>query len=274
MPTIKPFRSHATQSTPVSKRKLPSYSAGQIQMPVRILGSQEAIEHETYWAEHSHPTHEPLWRDAGVGTVTVGTRTWTITRPLGMWIPAGVSHSGWTPAGVVLCAAQFSVDNPHVSHAPTAVAITDLLRLLLNRLQSTDPHSDSYSITEAMILDVMSPAEHELLLHTPKNPFLAPIVKATLNDPADMSNLRDWAHRMNTSTRTITRAFKAETGLGFARWVLTARIQHAVRLIVLGTQIDDAAAAVGYRSVSAFTTAFKRITGTTPARYRPEILSV
>lgn len=243
-------------------------------MPVRILGSQEAIEHETYWAEHSHPTHELLWRDAGVGTVTVGTRTWTITRPLGMWIPAGVSHSGWTPAGVVLCAAQFSVDNPHVSHAPTAVAITDLLRLLLNRLQSTDPHSDSYSITEAMILDVMSPAEHELLLHTPKNPFLAPIVKATLNDPADMSNLRDWAHRMNTSTRTITRAFKAETGLGFARWVLTARIQHAVRLIVLGTQIDDAAAAVGYRSVSAFTTAFKRITGTTPARYRPEILSV
>ncbi|WP_413336316.1 AraC family transcriptional regulator [Brevibacterium sp. GP-SGM9] len=273
MPTIKPFRTRtdpdrATGSARVAERRLPRYEAGQLEMPVRILGSQEEMDRETYWAEHSHPTHELLWRDAGVGTVTIGSRTWTITAPLGMWIPAGIPHSGWTPAGVVVCAAQFSVDNSHVSDTPTTIAITPLLRLLLDRLQTLEAHTDSYSLTEAMILDVMSPAAHELLLHRPNNPLLDPIVAAIAEDPADETSLQDWAHRLGASARTITRAFEAETGLGFNRWVTTARIQHAVSLIGLGHAIEDAAFDVGYASTSAFTTAFKRITGTTPGQFR------
>ena len=86
-----------------------------------------------------------------------------------------------------------------------------------------------------------------------------------------------WAQRLGASSRTITRTFAAETGLGFNRWVTTARIQYAITLIGLGHEIYDAAAEVGYASASSFTTAFKRITGTTPAQFRaesPTILSV
>ncbi|GEB22794.1 MAG: helix-turn-helix domain-containing protein [Brevibacterium aurantiacum] len=269
MPTIRPFRSKTARVATASERTLPSYTAGQVEMPLRIIGSQEAMEHETYWSEHSHPTHELLWREAGVGTVTIDQRTWTITPPLGMWIPAGVRHSGWTPAGVVVYAAQFSLDNPLVSDRPTAIAITPLLRLLLDRLQHTDPGTSSYSLTEAMILDVMTPADNELLLHMPSNPLIAPIANAIIEGPADASSLQDWARKLGISGRTITRAFEAETGLGFGRWATTARVQHAVSMISLGGEVDEAAAGVGYRSVSAFTTAFKRITGTTPGQFRP-----
>lgn len=236
-------------------------------MPTRILGSREAMDEETYWAEHSHPTHELLWRDSGVGTVTVGSRTWTITAPLGMWIPAGVAHSGWTPAGVVLRAAHFSVDGPRVSDTPTAIAVTDLLRLLLDRLLDLEVSSESYALTEAMILDVMAPTGHELLVHQPSSSLLRPIVDAVLDDPSDPTSLQEWSRRLGVSSRTITRAFAAETGLGFNRWITTARIQHAVTLMGAGHEIETAALDVGYSSASAFTTAFKRITGTTPGLF-------
>ena len=270
MSTIKPPSSRSSSANEVTERRLPRYAAGQLRLPMQILGSAETMEHETYWAEHSHPTHELLWRDRGVGTVTIGARTWTITPPLGMWIPAGVPHSGWTPAGVVVNAAQFDVTEPTVGDAPTAIRVHPLLRLLLKRLQTLDPRSESYTLTEAMILDVMAPAEHEVLLHRPTAELLAPIVEAILTDPGDPTSLQTWAKRLGTSSRTITRTFAAETGLGFSRWVTTARIQSAITLIGLGHEIHDAAAEVGYASASAFTTAFKRITGTTPAQFRAE----
>ncbi len=268
--TIKPFHSRDSASEHATERRLPRYSAGQVRLPMQILGSAETMDRETYWAEHSHPTHELLWRDSGVGTVTIGARTWTITPPLGMWIPAGVPHSGWTPAGVVVNAAQFDVDEPPISDVPNAVRIHPLLRLLLARLQTLEPQTESYVLTEAMILDVMPPAEHEVLLHRPTAELLAPIVDAVLTDPSDPTTLQKWATRLGTSARTITRAFAAETGLSFNRWVTTARIQHAITLIGLGQEIQDAAVDVGYASASAFTTAFKRITGTTPAQFRAE----
>lgn len=268
MPTIRPFTSQTSQAAPVTERRLPRYAAGQLELPVKILGSRERMDDETYWAEHSHPTHELLWREAGVGTVTIGARTWTITAPLGMWIPAGVPHSGWTPAGVVVRAAQFSIDNPPVSQVPTTIAITPLLRLLLDRLHTLEAHSESYTLTEAMILDVMAPADHDLLLHRPSDPRLAPIVDAVLDDPSDPTSLQDWSRHLGMSSRTITRAFEAETGLGFNRWVTTARIQHALTLIGQGLEIEEAGLGVGYASASAFTTAFKRITGTTPGQFR------
>lgn len=271
--TIKQFDSRTTASVRVAERHLPSYSAGQVCLPMQILGSAETMEHETYWSEHSHPTHELLWRDDGVGTVTIGTRTWTITPPLGMWIPAGIPHSGWTPAGVVVKAAQFDVDEPPLGNAPTTVSIHPLLRLLLSRLQTLEPRTDSYALTEAMILDVLSPAEHEVLVHRPTAELLTPIVETVFNDPSDPTTLQEWATRLGASPRTITRAFTAETGLGFNRWVTTARIHCAITLIGLGCEIPDAAADVGYASASAFTTACRRITGTTPANLRAETSS-
>jgi AraC-like DNA-binding protein len=80
----------------------------------------------------------------------------------------------------------------------------------------------------------------------------------------------EWAARLGVSTRTLGRAFHAETGLGFARWVATARAQRAVVLIAQGEDLEDIASAVGFRSVSAFGTAFRRVTGMTPGAFRSD----
>nr|WP_322097943.1 AraC family transcriptional regulator [Nakamurella alba] len=256
---------------PAEHRELPVYEAGGVEVPFVIAGSQEEMARNTSWAEHSHPTHELLWNERGSSSATVGPRTWTITRTIGLWIPAGVRHSGWTPAGTLLRAALLHIDRaPAIADGPVAVGITPLLRLLLDRLTSEELSDESRAITETMVIDVLTPAPRELLLHVPTAPLLAPIVQTVADRPADDTTLAGWASRLGVSTRTITRAFHAETGLGFGQWVGMARCRHAIVLLAQGEDIEDVARSVGFGSSSAFSTAFRRTTGMSPGRFRTQ----
>ncbi|WP_306367846.1 AraC family transcriptional regulator [Nocardiopsis sp. CC223A] len=250
-------------------RRLPVYEAGEIDVPFVVRGSDEVIARDTFWEEHAHPTHELLWNERGASSAAVGARVWTITPTVGLWIPAGVRHSGWTPAGTWHRAAHFGVHAvPAIADRPVAVEVTPLLRLLLERLDHEDLSGDERTRTEAMVLDLIAPARNEILLQVPESPLLAPIVAAVLENPADTTTLAAWAARLGVSSRTLTRAFRAETGLGFSRWVTTARVRHAISLLSHGEDIEEVAVRVGYHSVSAFGTAFRRITGTSPGRFR------
>lgn len=249
-------------------RRLPVYEAGEIDVPFVVWGSGEDIARDTFWEEHAHPTHELLWNESGASSATVGTRVWTITSTVGLWIPAGVRHSGWTPAGTRHRAAHFGVHAvPAIADRPVAVQVTPLLRLLLDRL-GEDLTGGERARTEATVLDLIAPARNEILLRIPESPLLEPIVSALLEDPADTTTLAAWAVGLGVSTRTLTRAFRAETGLGFSRWAATARVRHAIALLARGEEIEDVARCVGYHSASAFGTAFRRITGTSPGRFR------
>ncbi|PWV47302.1 MULTISPECIES: helix-turn-helix domain-containing protein [Nocardiopsis] len=253
----------------VENRSLPSYGAGEIDVPYVVHGTDEVIARDTYWEEHSHPTHELLWNLRGASTATTGTRVWTITPSVGLWIPAGTPHSGWTPAGTWHHAAQFSVHAvPAIADTTVAVEVTPLLRLLLERLNTDGLGPGSRARTEAVVLDLLAPAPVELLLKIPESPLLEPIVAAVRDDPADDTTLASWAARLGVSTRTITRAFRAQTGLGFSQWSAAARVQHAITLLSLGEEIEEVAERVGYHSASAFGTVFRRVTGMSPGRFR------
>lgn len=252
-----------------ASRRLPMYDAGAIPVSFVIRDNTEVIDRDTHWETHSHPTHELLWNARGTATATIGDRTWTITPNNGLWIPAGIPHSGQTPAGTWQRAALFSIDAvPSISDHPVAVEVIALLRLLLDRLGEDGLDDASRARTEATIVDILEPAAHELLLRLPHSSLLAPIAARHRDDPADTTSLGDWAQQLGVSTRTITRAFEAETGLGFSRWTATARAQHAIGRLAAGDTIDEVAASVGYRSTTAFGTAFRRVTGMSPGRFR------
>ncbi|MDN6509376.1 MAG: AraC family ligand binding domain-containing protein, partial [Corynebacterium sp.] len=89
-------------------RSLPVYRAGELSFGVRAFGRDEVLDRDTTWGEHAHPTHELLWNERGAATATIDRRVWTITPGVGLWIPAGTLHSGFTASGVWHRAAQFS----------------------------------------------------------------------------------------------------------------------------------------------------------------------
>ncbi|MEE1942051.1 AraC family transcriptional regulator [Streptomyces sp. TRM 70361] len=250
-------------------RDLPALAAGEVDVPFVIQGYEEVVAADTAWNEHSHPWHELLWNEYGTSTAVVGSQVWCITPTLGLWMPAGQLHSASAAAGTSYRAHFFRHGTVSaLPDAPVAVEITPLLRLLLERLEEADLPPRSRAVTETMVLDVLRPSSRALLVQLPTSALLRPIVDAVRTDPADQRTLAGWASALGCSARTLTRAFRAETGTSFVRWVATVRAQHAVRLLSRGFEVDVVADAVGYRSASAFGAAFRRTTGMTPGRFR------
>ncbi|RFU86117.1 AraC family transcriptional regulator [Streptomyces triticagri] len=250
-------------------RELPALAAGEVDVSFVIKGYEEAVVTDLTWNEHSHPWHELLWNETGASTAVVGSQVWCITPALGLWMPAGRLHSGSAVAGTTYRAHFFRHGTRSaLPDEPVAVAITPLLRLLLERLDEEQLPASSRAVTEAMVLDVLQPSPRALLVQLPTSPLLRPIVDAVRTDPSDQRTLTGWAGALGCSARTLTRAFRTETGTSFARWVASVRAQHAVQLLSRGHEVDVVAEAVGYRSASAFGAAFRRTTGTTPGRFR------
>ncbi|MBQ0826656.1 helix-turn-helix transcriptional regulator [Streptomyces tagetis] len=251
------------------RRTLPSFAAGEVDVPFVIKSYEEVLTEDTSWDEHSHPWHELLWNERGASTAVVGRQVWCITPTLGLWMPAGQAHSASAIAGTSFRAHFFRYGTTSaLPDAPVAVEITPLLQLLLERLEEKGLSPESRAVTEAMVLDVLRPSQRALLVQLPTSDLLRPIVDAVRADPSDQRTLAGWAALLGCSPRTLTRAFRVEAGTSFARWVAAVRAQRAVQLLVQGTEVDDVAEAVGYRSASAFGAAFRRTTGTTPGRFR------
>lgn len=247
---------------------LPTFRAGEIEVPFTIAGMGERLSHETFWEAHAHPTHELLWNIRGASTVSVGARTWTITHLHGLWVPAGVLHAGWAPAGTWYRTAHFAVGTvPSLSSEPVAVEITPLLTQLLRRLDDETLPELSRSLTEAMVLDVLRPASDAMAVHLPQCDLLRPIVKALIADPGDRRSLEHWASALGVSTRTITRAFRQEAGVGFREWQGALRAQRAVLLLDGGLSVREVSEVSGYGSSSAFAAAFRRFTGAAPSSF-------
>ena len=106
-------------------------------------------------------------------------------------------------------------------------------------------------------------------LHLPraKDERIARLGVALLEDPADPTSLCGWASRLNLSPRTLIRRIKDETGMSFRELRRQTRILAALERLSLGESVTNVAMDVGYDSPSAFTQAFRTVTGKTPSRY-------
>ena len=248
-------------------RSLPRQRAGEEAGAFVIRGMDEHLARDTVWDPHSHSFGELVWNERGASTATIGSRRFTITPAVGLWIPAGTVHSAHARAGTWFRAAQVAVGSAPMPSSPVAVGITDLLHLLLVRLDE-QLAPGSRAICEAMILDLLTPAAGQSEVRLPGSDLLSPIVATVTRDPADARTLGEWAAQQGVSTKTLSRAFEKDAGMTFGRWVAAVRAERAIHMLAAGELPEDVAEAVGYRSVSAFGAAFRRTTGRTPGAFR------
>jgi AraC-like DNA-binding protein len=75
------------------------------------------------------------------------------------------------------------------------------------------------------------------------------------------------AEKLGASRRTVERRLTRETGLSAGRWRQQVLLVRAVALLSDGMAVKEVAAAVGYRTPSAFVAAFSRAMGQTPGRW-------
>jgi len=106
-----------------------------------------------------------------------------------------------------------------------------------------------------------------LPLPMPRDHRLHELATTLLDRPDDARGIEAWARRVNMSSRTLMRRFRAETGITLGRWRQQARLLRSLEWLAAGKPVTEAALAVGYESISAFITSFRNAYGVTPSQY-------
>jgi transcriptional regulator GlxA family with amidase domain len=162
-----------------------------------------------------------------------------------------VTDSGVTTTGAFSAMYDFALDLIERHHGPTVARRTARVALLDDTRTSQSPYVDE---------SLLPPAGSSFARTVQRQ------IERDLDLPYDLSRLADHFH---TSTRTLLRHYKAETGEAPLAHLQRARVRHAQHLLETTTwTLGDIQRAVGYRDSGAFTALFDRHTGLRPRDYR------
>ncbi|MCL9760359.1 helix-turn-helix domain-containing protein [Frankia sp. AiPa1] len=244
-------------------------------MPAGTYPFDVGDQRVTGW--HHHDLHQLEYCFEGVAQVETAAARYLLPPHQAVWIPAGVEHcTSLTRVRTmsVFFHPSFGImagDRPRV--VPVAPILREMV-LYAARWPIGDPDRTAGPTAAAFFTAIGSLVEEslqdELALVLPRSdhPLVSAAIDYTMANLADVT-VEDLCRSIGTSTRTLRRLFRAETGLTWQRYLLRARILRAMAALAEpGPSVIATAMACGFGSVSGFVRAFRQITGTTPLAYR------
>ncbi|MBQ0825084.1 helix-turn-helix domain-containing protein [Streptomyces sp. RG38] len=261
-----------TGTTDSARAGATSTTAGPAASPILCIDRDTARDHELLHL-HAHPEPMLTWSSTATLMGTVARRDWLIPPGYGFWVPGGIEHSGAVLHPGHMVTITFAADGcPLTWTEPTCFTVGPLLREIITHLHRIAPDDHSRPAAEALMFELLTPLPaHHIHVTLPVDPRARTIAEQLIAHPDDQRELTAWADHVHAGTRTLSRLFRAETGLNFAAWRTQVRIRAAIPMLADGTSVNATARAVGYRKPSAFIAAFRRVTGQTPGTYLPQL---
>lgn len=224
---------------------------------------------------HHHSRAQLLYASKGVAIVTTMAGRWMVPGEHAVWIPAGVKHSVEILGNVTMRSLYIAPDV--VSDVPDylhVVGMTELMRCLIVDATSVaelpQPGSRDELVIELILHDLPHLPERKFGLPFPADTRLANLCRAFLAHPTPHATIDDWAKKLAMSRRSFTRHFQRETGLSLSMWRQQACLFAALPRLADGEAVTTVALDLGYESVPAFTTMFRRVLGSSPRFYVKE----
>jgi AraC-like DNA-binding protein/mannose-6-phosphate isomerase-like protein (cupin superfamily) len=237
--------------------------------PIYALPSDYPAGHLV--AAHSHSRAQLMYARTGVVIVTSTQGRWMVPPEHALWIPAGTEHSVDMRGQVNMLSVFVATDAMQVvPETVRVVAITDLARSLIIEAVAAPESRTAHrmGLIMPLLLDVISTLpERALGLPFPKEPRLAVLCNRFLESPSPHLVIDDWASELSMSRRAFTRAFHRETGVSLSIWRQQACLFAALPRLAGGDPVTMVALDLGYDSVAAFTTMFRRMLGVAPRAY-------
>jgi AraC-like DNA-binding protein len=217
--------------------------------------------------------HKLSYASHGALRLTTQAGAWIAPPHRAVWIPARTAHREETFGKATLSSLYFA--DTLCEALPKRCVVFDVPLLLRELILAAVDHS---------VLDVRTPTQERLArvivdrlallepvraqaLPMPRDRRALAIAAWLQENPANDESLPALAKRAGASVRTIQRLFVIETGLSFTHWRQRLRLLAAVARLGSGRSVTNAAFDVGYASVSAFVSAFRREFGITPGRF-------
>ncbi|WP_433829939.1 helix-turn-helix domain-containing protein [Actinoplanes sp. CA-015351] len=214
---------------------------------------------------HTHEEHQFLYVPLGRIVVTAEGAEHVIEGASGLWMPAGIEHSARFGPDALVIAEEFDAGENRLPYrAATAVEMTPLARRsLLARARSGD---EGLGCPE-LFATLVALRGSRLPLPEPQSRIPRAVARQLTEQPADARTAAEWASVFFTSSTSLRRAFRAETGLAFTEWRTRLRLNLSLDLLAKGNLVGAVAARVGFTSANGYILAFRRHFGETPGAY-------
>jgi AraC-like DNA-binding protein len=222
---------------------------------------------------HRHDCAQLLYVLKGAVTMRAAGGIWTVPPQCALWMPSGVLHYGSVagPARTLNLYLERSLATS-IYDKCGILFVQPLLRELLFRFDANEPFQARDPEHENSLIDVLlhelraAPLE-PLHLPMPSDKRLLRLTEAMLDNPAARHTADEWGARVGASNRTLSRLFQRETGMSLTRWRQQLHVGLALQRLAEGELVTNIALDLGYENASAFIAMFRRMLGTTPARY-------
>ncbi|WP_305402366.1 AraC family transcriptional regulator [Photobacterium leiognathi] len=196
---------------------------------------------------------------------------WMVPANCAVWIPSQVPHSLSISEDADLCNLFVDQDVVGMPLKACTLSVSPLLRELIVRLTELDQSYKSEGSTARLVevlIDELTtmPSEH-FDFPIPEEPRLHKIALALIENPSDRSTVGEWGSKYAMSERNLARLVKQELGLTFGNWRGQLHIVLALQKLSSGEAVQRVSEDLGYESVSAFITFFKKTLGRPPKQY-------
>lgn len=231
---------------------------------VRVDVTETKAEVPAHW----HRKGQLVFALGGGVTCRVPSGLWMVPPHCGVWVPSKMEHSNIATANARIFFVYIEPGAADLPDRCCTLSISPLLRELIIELSDCAPDEPRGDRLAGMLLAELPlmPVQH---LHLPisAEPRLRRITEALAGDPADRSTLAEWASRVALSESSLARLVVKETGLSFGRWRQQLHLIVAIRELASGASVQQVSGDLGYGSVTAFITMFKKALGKPPAKY-------
>jgi AraC-like DNA-binding protein len=222
--------------------------------------------------EHRHSRSQLLHALTGVVLVRTRYGRWIVPPDHAMWIPAGIEHEVDMLGNVSMRSVYVAPDAIEgLPERLRVVGVSQLMRSLIVEAVSL-PDEVRLSIRGELLLtlllhEIPTMPERPLGLPFPAEPRLAALCRRFVAAPSSRATIDEWSDTVGMSRRTFTRVFHRQTGLSLSTWRQQALLFAALPRLADGEPVTQVALDLGYDSVPAFTTMFKRMLGKAPRDY-------
>ena len=227
---------------------------------------------------HSHPWHQIVFPLKGLLQTYSKINSFIIPHNGLLYIPANTRHRSMAVTNTDFIAIYLNpnCDFNYRDELKSCLVTPYLKELILHQL--ADQHSNTAEkITSSLLRTLRDQIELTDEFHTPilipRDKRLMAIYKQILKNPDFNITLAQWAIKLGTSERTLSRVCAKEFNQSFSLWRQSIRLVLSLELLEKGIPILEIAMQFGYKSDSAYKTAFRQFFFETPCQYRTDYLS-
>jgi len=232
--------------------------------------SRTPVDAGSQFDAHLHQEDQLAWMRTGSVELRVPGGRSRLRREHFAWIPAGMLHEMIfdEPGELISLYTDRRLRPPGDWDTSRVMQVDDLAGALLLHLAEAPPRTARRAQCRELLTDLFAESpQHHGVIEVPQDARARSVATALLQNPADPRELRDWAAGLGVSSKTLARAFSADTGRTFREWRILVRLDAAAGMLSRGDAVQRVAVEVGYTTASSFIAAFRQHFGVTPARY-------